>query len=268
MQDKLNGAADLPPIPTAVFEIAGLDLNRFNPVLRAFFDAFAEANDGKFTGLMIVNGRISAQINVGGAAASIEVILPQGFFYPDLVDVMPAKPTELSSMDTYAAACDEAIDFVRDHARRDTVFTKGFERLVIQRAKDIIAKLDAAAHTPQPNAGGLSISDLQRAHVERQEEWCPDQKPDLSFRGNELGGECGEAQNVIKKLERERHGWRGSRDTIEHLAEELGDVIHCAVLCAITAGIDLEPAVIAKFNATSEKNGLASRVPSSSKDRA
>jgi len=104
---------------------------------------------------------------------------------------------------------------------------------------------------------GLSISELQRAHVERQEEWCPDQKPDLSFRGNELGGECGEAQNVIKKLERERHGWRGSRDTFEHLGEELADVIHCAVLCAITAGIDLEPAVIAKFNSTSEKNGLA-----------
>ncbi len=110
---------------------------------------------------------------------------------------------------------------------------------------------------PADREAGLSIADLQRAHVERQEEWCPDQKPDLSFRGNELGGECGEAQNVIKKLERERHGWRGSRDTVEHLAEELGDVIHCAVLCAITAGIDLEPAVISKFNGTSEKNGLS-----------
>lgn len=107
----------------------------------------------------------------------------------------------------------------------------------------------------------LSLSALQLAHVERQEEWCPDQKPDLSFRGNELGGECGEAQNVIKKLERERHGWRGSRDTVGHLAEELADVIHCAILCAITAGIDLEPAVIAKFNGTSEKNGLATLLP-------
>lgn len=107
------------------------------------------------------------------------------------------------------------------------------------------------------SGGALSISELQRVHVDRQEEWCPDQKPDLSFRGNELGGECGEAQNVIKKLERERHGWRGSRDTVEHLGEELADVIHCAVLCAITAGIDLEPAVIAKFNSTSEKNGLS-----------
>lgn len=126
---------------------------------------------------------------------------------------------------------------------------------------DAVLEARSAVYTqPSEHVVGLSIAELQRAHVERQEEWCPDQKPDLSFRGNELGGECGEAQNVIKKLERERHGWRGSRDTVEHLAEELGDVIHCAVLCAITAGIDLEPAVIAKFNSTSEKNGLATRL--------
>lgn len=108
---------------------------------------------------------------------------------------------------------------------------------------------------------GLTLSALQSAHVERQEEWCPDVKPDLSFRGNELGGECGEAQNVIKKLERERHGWRGSRDTVEHLAEELADVIHCSVLVAITAGVDLQQAVIAKFNDTSMKNGLSVMLP-------
>ncbi len=111
---------------------------------------------------------------------------------------------------------------------------------------------------------GLTLAALQRAHVSRQEQWCPEQKPDLSFRGNELGGECGEAQNVIKKLERERQGWRGSRDTVEHLGEELADVVHCAVLCAITAGIDLERAVVDKFNSTSDKNGLACRLEAAS----
>ena len=124
----------------------------------------------------------------------------------------------------------------------------------------------AAAPSPEAHLQGLSIAALQVAHVERQEEWCPDQKPDLSFPGNELGGECGEAQNVIKKLERERHGWRGSRDTVEHLAEELADVIHCAILVAITAGIEIEPAVISKFNSTSEKNGLATRLATEGKD--
>lgn len=106
----------------------------------------------------------------------------------------------------------------------------------------------------------VTIEQLQAAHIERQEEWCPDQKPDLSFRGNEMAGEVGEACNVIKKLERERHGWRGSRATLDDLASELADVVHTAVLCAITAGIDLGPAIVAKFNATSVKNGLASRI--------
>ena len=107
----------------------------------------------------------------------------------------------------------------------------------------------------------LTLQQLQAASEERQAEWCPDQVPDLSFRGNELAGETGEACNVIKKLERERHGWRGSRATTGQLAEELGDVVICAVLCAITAGIDLEAAVIAKFNATSTKQGLKTMLP-------
>ncbi|MEJ5019266.1 MazG-like family protein [Ochrobactrum vermis] len=108
-----------------------------------------------------------------------------------------------------------------------------------------------------PFLQGVTLGQLQQAHVERQEEWCPDQKPDLSFRGNEMAGEVGEACNVIKKLERERQGWRGSRATKQQLADELADVVHTAILCAITAGIDLAPAVVEKFNSTSEKNGLS-----------
>ncbi|WP_197433309.1 MazG-like family protein [Agrobacterium vitis] len=112
----------------------------------------------------------------------------------------------------------------------------------------------------------ITLSALQAVHAARQEEWCPDQKPDLSFRGNELAGEVGEACNIIKKLERERHGWRGSRATIKDLEEELADVIHCACLVAITAGIDLERAAVAKFNATSEKNGLTTIIRNSASD--
>lgn len=106
----------------------------------------------------------------------------------------------------------------------------------------------------------VTLAALHAANIARQAEWCPDQVTDLSFRGNELGGECGEAQNVIKKLERERHGWAGSRATKEQLAEELADVVICADLCAVTAGIDLGAAVVAKFNATSGKVGLATRL--------
>lgn len=106
----------------------------------------------------------------------------------------------------------------------------------------------------------LTYADLREANIARQAAWCPDQVPDLSFRGNELAGETGEVCNVIKKLERERLGWRGSRDTVEHLAEELADVVICADLCALSAGIDLNEAVAAKFNATSEKVGLPHRL--------
>lgn len=103
----------------------------------------------------------------------------------------------------------------------------------------------------------ISLADLRAANLARQDEWCPDQKPDLSFRGNELAGEVGEACNQIKKLERARHGWRGSKGSLDALGDELADVVVCADLVAISAGIDLQSKVIGKFNATSEANGLS-----------
>ena len=90
----------------------------------------------------------------------------------------------------------------------------------------------------------------------RQQQWPGAAKITPAYQGNELAGEAGEACNVIKKLERERLGIAGSRDTVEHLAEELGDVIICVDMIATTYGIDLWEAVKAKFNATSRKGGM------------
>lgn len=104
------------------------------------------------------------------------------------------------------------------------------------------------------------FSRLRAANRARQAEWDPSDDITLSYRGNELAGEVGEACNVIKKLERERLGIRGSRDTVEHLAEELADVIICVDLIAMAEGIDLDDAVARKFNATSEKVGLKTRL--------
>lgn len=101
---------------------------------------------------------------------------------------------------------------------------------------------------------------LSEANASRQIEWAGEVNLPLSYAGNELAGECGEACNVIKKLERERYDMVGSRDTKEHLAEELADVVICAYLVAQQAGIDLDAAIPAKFNATSEKNGLKTRM--------
>lgn len=101
---------------------------------------------------------------------------------------------------------------------------------------------------------------LRTANVNRQREWDPENKITLLYHATEIAGELGEACNIIKKLERERLGIRGSRDTIEHLAEELADVIICADLIASSCGIDLSRAIRAKFNLTSEKQGLKERL--------
>jgi NTP pyrophosphatase (non-canonical NTP hydrolase) len=103
-------------------------------------------------------------------------------------------------------------------------------------------------------------STLRLANVARQAEWDAFGQLTLSYRGNELAGEVGEACNIIKKIERERMGIAGSRATVEQLAEELADVVICTDLIAMAAGIDLDAAVTAKFNASSEKVGLQTRL--------
>lgn len=105
-----------------------------------------------------------------------------------------------------------------------------------------------------------TFENLRSANVTRQQEWDPDDRITLAYRGNELGGECGEAQNIIKKIERERLGIRGSRATIEDLADELADLIICADLIAMQENFDLGAAVARKFNATSEKYNLETRM--------
>lgn len=104
---------------------------------------------------------------------------------------------------------------------------------------------------------------LRQANLDRASLWDTPAKDaaGLSFQSNELAGETGEVCNVVKKLERERFGMVGSTDTVEHLAEELADVIICADLIAMKMGIDLYAAVCQKFNATSRKNNLPVYMP-------
>lgn len=107
----------------------------------------------------------------------------------------------------------------------------------------------------------LTFDQLRVFNAKRGLQW--DGKPahldDLSFRAMELGGETGEALNVAKKIVRELTGRVGGM-TIEEarpaLAEELADVIICVDRVAEVLGIDLAPAVIAKFNKTSRKHGM------------
>lgn len=78
----------------------------------------------------------------------------------------------------------------------------------------------------------MNMLELHKANVARDREWNPEQKCDLYFWGVELAGEVGEACNIIKKLERERLGMRGSRATLQDLSDELADIIICVDLIA------------------------------------
>ena len=66
-----------------------------------------------------------------------------------------------------------------------------------------------------------------------------------------MAGECGEACNVVKKIDRD--GW--SEELQLKLAKELADVVTYADLLAARYGIDLGHAVAAKFNEVSERVG-------------
>lgn len=113
----------------------------------------------------------------------------------------------------------------------------------------------------------LDLADLRRANLARRDARGSEA---LAWSGgdwgNELAGETGEACNVVKKMRRlevmPMGTWQEQHHDeyvahLAHLIEELGDVVICADLLAIHYGIDLAYAVTAKFNATSEKWGMA-----------
>ena len=97
---------------------------------------------------------------------------------------------------------------------------------------------------------------LREANNARQELWDPERKAPITFRTTELAGELGEALNEIKKIEREKLGFKGSRATMDKVASEIADILICLDLVASDLGIDLESATIKKFNETSDKVGF------------
>lgn len=106
----------------------------------------------------------------------------------------------------------------------------------------------------------MDFDELRKANEQRHIEWANGESLPLAFRGVELAGEVGEACNEIKKLARTELGIRGGKDDLTGLREELADVMICVDLIAMDLGIDLGEVVRAKFNATSEKYGLATRL--------
>ena len=86
----------------------------------------------------------------------------------------------------------------------------------------------------------------------------------IQFSAIELAGETGELMNIVKKMSRETLGSPGNKETPEELVnlfvEELGDVVICADLLGIRGGVELTYAVPYKFNKTSVKVGLKTKM--------
>lgn len=73
-----------------------------------------------------------------------------------------------------------------------------------------------------------------------------------------MGGECGEALEVCKKLRRGDYSLDG--DGRERLADEIADMVIYADILAAQAGIDLGEATRKKWNKTSAKIGYEGRI--------
>lgn len=79
-----------------------------------------------------------------------------------------------------------------------------------------------------------------------------------------MAGEAGEACDVVKKINRVRDGLVGTRRSKEtlvlDLGEELADVLIYLDTLANRAGIDLEQALIYKFNKVSDEFGFEEKL--------
>lgn len=104
------------------------------------------------------------------------------------------------------------------------------------------------------------LKKLREANIARQKEWPGNDQADLAFRALEVAGEAGEMLEKVKKYLRGVRGIKGSTASAVEVAEEMGDLIIAIDLLANEMGINLSTAVEYKFNATSVKYGLETRI--------
>lgn len=116
--------------------------------------------------------------------------------------------------------------------------------------------LEGLGYHPYP----FDMFGLQHAVDSRNADIDPDGKLGALFFATELGGECGEALNKVKKLERERLGILGSTTTVAELGDELADTIITACNLARQYDINLTEHIRNVFNETSRKRGLRHRL--------
>ncbi|MEO1951478.1 MazG-like family protein [Thioclava sp.] len=124
------------------------------------------------------------------------------------------------------------------------------------------ARADTEARGTHMNT--LTFGALRQANNTRQMEWPGNDKADVAFRAIEVAGEFGEVSEAVKKHLRAERGIKGSTATPSDVADEMADAIIALDLLAAEMGIDLSEAVARKFNLTSVKYGLQTRLPDQS----
>ncbi len=112
---------------------------------------------------------------------------------------------------------------------------------------------------------------LRRINRERRLHWHPEDAPvetqwSSGDWSNAMMGEAGEAANVVKKIRRletgvkARNSYSSFSMLVMDLGDELADMIIYADILAERYNIDLEAAIIRKFNAVSEREGFNERL--------
>lgn len=112
----------------------------------------------------------------------------------------------------------------------------------------------------------MTFSHFETTNYQRSLHWHEGAPWTISDWAVAMAGECGEACNVVKKLNRVRDGNQGNEETEEELINQLGheiaDTICYAFLLANWMGINVEEALIEKFNLVSDKHGFPEHLDS------
>ena len=107
------------------------------------------------------------------------------------------------------------------------------------------------------------LDELAEKCAVRGLEWRGGEPVDIMYSTVELAGEVGELCNAIKKQSREAKGMVGTRVNRQDVEDEFGDVMVCLSILAGEMGINLEDVTRRKFNKTSEKYNLETKINAS-----
>lgn len=115
--------------------------------------------------------------------------------------------------------------------------------------------------------GRLTMAQFQTLNAARVDIWHAEGEPwTLADWTNAMGGECGEAMNVAKKIRRIQTGTGGNTKgetlptLVDDLMFELADTVTYAFCVADFLQLSLEPYVVNKFNEVSDKQGIEVKI--------